>query len=79
MSKKTKQTIIFCLALLFLACFLGTVTKGYATANKKVEYKVITLSAEMLIGGALQVEFNNHGKEGWELVQVLQTIAIFKR
>ena len=78
MKKQIITKIIIGLALLFIGYFAGVIAGDCSSADSAIEYRIMAFN-HFAEGGELEEELNRMGAQGWELIQVKEYMAIFKR
>ena len=78
MTKLTVKNIIIGLVVLFFGYFAGVIASDCSSADHAIEYRIMAFN-HFSEGGELEDELNRMGAEGWELIQVKEYMAIFKR
>jgi len=78
MEKHIIVKIMIGLAVLFIGYFAGVIASDCSSADKVIEYRIIAFN-HFSEGGELEDELNRIGAQGWELIQVKEYMAIFKR
>lgn len=78
MEKHTVNNIIVSLVLLFFGYFLGVIASDCSSAGNEVEYRIMAFN-HFSEAGELEDELNRMGSQRWELIQVKEYMAIFKR
>ena len=73
----TTKTIIG-LVLLFVGYFAGVIASDCSSADNAIEYRLMAFN-HFSEAGELEDELNRLGDQGWELIQVKEYMAIFKR
>ena len=66
------------LVLLFTGYFVGVIASDCSSADNAIEYSIMAFN-HFSEGGELEDELNRLGAQGWELIQVKEYMAIFKR
>jgi hypothetical protein len=78
MAKQIVTKTIIGLAVLFTGYFAGVIAGDCSSADKVIEYRIMAFN-HFAEGGELEEELNRMGAQGWELIQVKEYMAIFKR
>ena len=78
MKKDIINRIILSILLLFSGYLIGFVSSDCSSANQEIEYRIIGFN-QLKEGSELEDELNKMGIDGWELIQVKNYMAIFKR
>jgi hypothetical protein len=78
MKEHTIKNIIVSLAVLFFGYFVGVIASDCSSADNAIEYRIMAFN-HFSEAGELEDELNRVGAQGWELIQVKEYMAIFKR
>ena len=78
MKEHTVKNIIVGLAVLFFGYFVGVIASDCSSADNAIEYRIMAFN-HFSEAGELEDELNRIGAQGWELIQVKEYMAIFKR
>lgn len=78
MKQYSIQGIVIGLVLLFCGYCGGVIARDCSSADHAIEYRIIAFN-HFSEAGELEDELNRMGGQGWELVQVKEYMAIFKR
>ena len=78
MAKQIITKTIIGLAVLFIGYFAGVIASDCSSADHAIEYRIMAFN-HFSEGGELEDELNRMGAQGWELIQVKEYMAIFKR
>ena len=78
MKAHTIRNIILSLAVLFIGYFAGVIASDCSSADNAIEYRIMSFN-HFSEAGELEDELNRVGALGWELIQVKEYMAIFKR
>jgi hypothetical protein len=78
MKEHTSKKIIISLVVLFFGYFAGVIASDCSSADNAIEYRIMAFN-HFSEAGELEDELNRMGSQGWELIQVKEYMAIFKR
>jgi len=78
MGKQIITIISIGLVFLFIGYFVGVIASDCSSADSAIEYRIMAFN-HFSEGGELEDELNRMGAQGWELIQVKEYMAIFKR
>jgi hypothetical protein len=78
MKEHTVKNIIVSLVVLFFGYFVGVIASDCSSADNAIEYRIMAFN-HFSEAGELEDELNRIGAQGWELIQVKEYMAIFKR
>jgi len=78
MKEHVIRNILVSLVVLFFGYFAGVIASDCSSADNAIEYRIVAFN-HFSEAGELEDELNRVGTLGWELIQVKEYMAIFKR
>jgi hypothetical protein len=78
MKEHVIRNILVSLVVLFFGYFAGVIASDCSSADNAIEYRIVAFN-HFSEAGELEDELNRVGALGWELIQVKEYMAIFKR
>ena len=78
MKEHAIRNILVSLVVLFFGYFAGVIASDCSSADNAIEYRIVAFN-HFSEAGELEDELNRVGALGWELIQVKEYMAIFKR